>query len=121
MKIRRILSALLCVFILLLSMGSCASKSDVKEPQTQARSFYEYFDTVSVIFSYKGDTQSEFEKNCAEVENILKEYHQLFDIYYEYADINNLKTINGGLYEKSFNKSGLFDARRIDGVFRRGL
>lgn len=94
LKIRRILSVLLCVFVLLLSMGSCASKSDVKEPQTQARSFYEYFDTVSVIFSYKGDTQSEFEKNCAEVENILKEYHQLFDIYYEYADINNLKTIN---------------------------
>lgn len=94
MKARRFLSSVLLFFLLLPSFVSCIDQNELNEPQTQAKSYYEYFDTVSVVFSYKGDSQSEFENNCAEIEKILKKYHQLFDIYYEYADINNLKTVN---------------------------
>ena len=94
MKFYKVVSFILVACLSLLFMTSCIPGEDVKEPQTQAKSFYEYFDTVSVVFSYKGDPQADFEQNCAEVEKILKEYHQLFDIYYEYAGVNNLKTIN---------------------------
>ena len=56
--------------------------------------YYTFFDTVSYIYSYAEDSQEEFDANCEEAAAILEEYHRLFDIYYEYSGINNLKTIN---------------------------
>ena len=44
--------------------------------------------------SYKGDSAEEFSANAEAVASLLQEYHKLFDIYYEYDGINNLKTIN---------------------------
>ena len=64
------------------------------EPQTQSQSYYEYFDTVSTILSYRGDSADAFSENCEAVSALLEEYHRLFDIYYEYSGINNLKTVN---------------------------
>lgn len=58
------------------------------------QSYFQYFDTVSTIMSYKGEEQDEFAKNLEIVQKTLEEYHQLFDIYYEYSGINNLCTIN---------------------------
>lgn len=55
---------------------------------------YEYFDTVSVISSYLGDSEAEFDENCREIREILEKYHKLFDIYYEYSGVNNLRTVN---------------------------
>ena len=94
MKIIKLFCVILCSLLFFAALTACDEQNDVKEPETKAQSYYEYFDTVSVIFSYSGDSQSEFEENCAEVEKILKEYHQLFDIYYEYSGVNNLKTVN---------------------------
>ena len=88
---------ILCLLLILLVSATAFTacmQNKVKEPQTQAKSYYEYFDTVSVVFSYKGDSQSDFDANCADVEDVLKDYHRLFDIYYEYSGVNNLKTIN---------------------------
>lgn len=67
-----------------------------KNPNLRAwqQTYFQYFDTVSTITSYKGDTQEEFAKNLEVVQEVLWEYHQLFDIYYEYSGINNLCTIN---------------------------
>ena len=56
--------------------------------------YYSFFDTVSFIYSYAGDSQEQFESNCASVAGILEKYHKLFDIYYEYSEITNLCTIN---------------------------
>ncbi|MBR2454112.1 MAG: FAD:protein FMN transferase, partial [Clostridia bacterium] len=64
------------------------------EPETQAKSYYEFFDTVSTVISYKGDSTAEFEANCDAVSRLLGEYHRLFDIYHEYAGANNLMTVN---------------------------
>ena len=55
---------------------------------------FAYFDTVSSIHSYKGETQEVFAENCTLVASMLEEYHQLFDIYYEYSGVTNLCTIN---------------------------
>ena len=95
MKIIKKISFCISICLVFLLFPSCNTKTDeISEPATQAKSYYEYFDTVSVVFSYAGDSQNEFEANCAEIEKILKEYHQLFDIYYEYSGVNNIKTIN---------------------------
>ncbi len=92
MKTKSLLCAVLCIALSLICLSSCAWKE--KESEPQAESYYNFFDTVSVIFSYKGDSPEEFSDNCKAVSELLSEYHKLFDIYYEYDGINNLKTIN---------------------------
>lgn len=82
---------LLCICLTVLP--SC-KKEETPEPEVQAISYYEYFDTVSVILSYRGDSADVFSANCEAVASLLEEYHRLFDIYYEYSGVNNLKTVN---------------------------
>ena len=96
MTFKKLISLFLCFCLFALSAVSCGDKGGEtpKEPATQAKSYYEYFDTVSVIFSYKGDSAEEFAANHSAVAELLGEYHKLFDIYYEYSGINNIKTIN---------------------------
>ena len=92
MKIKGFFSLLLSLsFILLLCSCGLADPRPIK---TQSKQYYEYFDTVSAIYSYLGDTEEEFAANCAVVSSVLGEYHKLFDIYYEYSEINNLRTVN---------------------------
>ena len=55
---------------------------------------FDLFDTVSYVYSYKGDTVEEFTENSNNAFAILEEYHKLFDIYHEYNGIVNLATIN---------------------------
>lgn len=90
MTCKRILSFLLILTFCILPLASCKEK----EPTVQAKSYYEYFDTVSTVLSYKGDSEEEFIKNHKSVAKLLGEYHKLFDIYYEYSGVNNLKTVN---------------------------
>lgn len=92
MKIKRWIGAVLCLIVSVSALSSCAKP--VEAPQTQAKSYYDFFDTVSVISSYAGDTKEEFAANSEAVASLLGEYHKLFDIYYEYSGINNLKTVN---------------------------
>ena len=93
MKFKALLCTLLCAALALTAFASCGSQG-APEPETQAKSYYDLFDTVSVIISYKGDSPQEFAANCKAVHDTLSEYHKLFDIYYEYTGINNIKTIN---------------------------
>lgn len=65
-----------------------------KEVQPQSKTYYTFFDTVSSVYSYASDSESEFEKNCQSVYEILEKCHKLFDIYHEYDGLNNLCTIN---------------------------
>lgn len=91
MKFKSFLCAVLIVALSTLLLSSCIGE---EEPETQAESYYDFFDTVSVVISYKGDKKEEFSANCDAVASLLEEYHRLFDIYYEYEGINNLKTVN---------------------------
>lgn len=88
---KKLLAALLCLFLLLVPLSSCKKE---KEPQIQAKSYYEYFDTVSTVISYAGDSEGEFKAVAKAVEEVLGKYHKLLDIYYEYSGINNVKTVN---------------------------
>jgi thiamine biosynthesis lipoprotein len=99
MKFKGLLFSLIALTIALGLLVSCSFSSILpsdkeKDPETKAKSYYEFFDTVSVIISYKGDSAEEFSENCNEVSSLLSDYHKLFDIYYEYEGVNNIKTIN---------------------------
>lgn len=72
---------------LLLLSGCCTAP---KRFQTQ---FFDLFDTVTTFTSY-ASSQEEFQARADRVYSLLKEYHQLCDIYHEYPGRNNLKTIN---------------------------
>ena len=73
------------------SLASCKAEEGAK-PKT--KTYYRYFDTVCAVYSYLGDNQSVFAERCNEVEALLSLYHNLFDIYYEYDGVNNIRTIN---------------------------
>ena len=96
MKIKGFVSAVLALILILGIFTSCIAIPQKKDEQiqTQAVSYYEFFDTVSVVMSYKGDSAEEFSANAEAVAALLREYHKLFDIYYEYEGVNNIKTIN---------------------------
>lgn len=87
---KRITVLFLCFFIIALPLASCAEK----QTEPQVRSYFNWFDTVSTVYSYAGDSEDTFLANCEAVTAVLEEYHRMFDIYYEYAGINNLCTVN---------------------------
>ena len=55
---------------------------------------YTHFNTVSTLSSYGDVSEEEFENYLKAANETLEYYHKLFDIYYEYANVNNIKTIN---------------------------
>ncbi len=54
---------------------------------------FDYFDTVTTIVGY-AENQESFRQTCAEIKALLKEYHQLYDIYHRYEGMVNLCSLN---------------------------
>ena len=96
----------LFAFLLLLALSvlcACGAESaetaaeETAAPQRvepKGKAYYTYFDTVSYVYDYAGDSAERFDDRSAEVSHILLEYHQLFDIYHEYSGVTNLCTVN---------------------------
>lgn len=84
---------LFCLLGLLASFAGCSQNSD-QPAEPVGKVYFNWFDTVTYVYSYAGDPAERFEERSAGVSGILTEYHQLFDIYHEYSGINNLRTIN---------------------------
>ena len=89
------------LLLALLFLSACAAQAEedagTAGPQTaepKGKVYYAYFDTVSYVYDYAGDSAERFDDRSAEVSHILQEYHQLFDIYHEYSGVTNLCTIN---------------------------
>ena len=89
------LTAFLCLLAVCLALGGCGTKvQQSKTVEPKGKVYFSYFDTVSYIYDYSGDSAERFDDRSAEVSHILEEYHRLFDIYHEYEGINNLCTLN---------------------------
>ena len=73
-------------------LTGCASQPQAGEKQYQA-TFLDVFDTVTTILGY-ASSEEEFTKAAEQLHADLLRYHQLFDIYNDYAGISNLKTLN---------------------------
>ena len=95
MKIFKSLISLCAIIGLLVTLTGCptvANREETKTPHGMVN--FSFFDTVSYVYSYKGDSKEKFEENSNGVFGILGEYHRLFDIYYEYSGVVNLCTLN---------------------------
>ena len=91
---KKIISLLLLSAVLLTGAILTSCDKEQKSTAPKSKQYYDLFNTVSVIYSYADDSEADFKKNCAIAEGVLREYHRLFDIYYEYDGINNLATVN---------------------------
>lgn len=98
MKSKLALALLAVILVITTVLASCGGGVEPPYgdslPKTKTHYAYEYFDTASIFASYLGDSDEAFRQNCSELEAILEKYHKLFDIYYAYSGINNLRTVN---------------------------
>ena len=85
---KRLISA---AVLLCLLLGGCAGAKQEKKQYTAT--FLTLFDTVTTVVG-RADSEAEFKEKAQAVHDALLEYHQLFDIYNDYAGIHNLKTVN---------------------------
>ncbi len=95
MKLFKLLLSLVVILGLLAILAGCpkiADKAVSAEPKGMV--YFDFFDTVSYIYSYAGDSQEAFEERCKGASDILLQYHKLFDIYYEHSGVTNLRTLN---------------------------
>ena len=84
---------LLCLtVVLLLSLTACGEDTPQEKTKFSAHSF-DFFDTVTTITGYEENKET-FDSVAAEIQQQLKEYHQLYNIYLRYDGISNLCTIN---------------------------
>ncbi len=83
------LIVLVCVVSLLCG---CAVESG---PQNQryTATFLDLFDTVTTVVGF-AESEEAFQTLAQDVQNRLRKYHQLFDIYNTYDGLHNLKTVN---------------------------
>lgn len=79
---------LLPLLLLLLLLSGCTPKK-----QLYQITWLDAFDTVTNLKGY-ASSQKEFQKISDRVHKELVECHQLFDIYNDYPDVVNLKTVN---------------------------
>ena len=84
------ISALLLALLLL---SGCAAPLAENQPVIYEASFLNLFDTITTI---KGQAESKdaFSALSQQIHDELLYYHQLFDIYNDYENLNNLKTVN---------------------------
>lgn len=93
---KRFISALLAITIsitALLSLSSCIG-GETEYPTRGKTISYTYFNTVSTITVCGEVSDEAFDAYVSEAEKLLSYYHKLFDIYYDYSGVNNLRLIN---------------------------
>ena len=87
---------ILGLLVVLTGCPETALKADPNSTKIEPKGMvnFTFFDTVSYVYCYADNTNEVFEARCNEVWGILEKYHHLFDIYYEYSGVTNLKTLN---------------------------
>lgn len=100
----------LVAFVTLISVIIClAGCSESKNKYTDYS--FDYFDTATTIVGY-ADNKDEFDAVCDEIKGLLKEYHQLYNIYNRYEGVTNLCSVND-VYEDE-HKECVVDKKIID-------
>lgn len=107
-KIISILALISVLIGLLLSLASCdglfnpagdgSQNGGMKQSKVVS---YAHFNTVSTIYAYSDVSEEAFAGYSKTVDETLAYYHKLFDIYYEYAGVDNIRTINKNAGKKA--------------------
>lgn len=83
-----------CLWVGFLSIFVCTScQCAFSKDKQYSKTYFEYFDTIITIIGYEKQEAAFIEKTT-QIEKLLQEYNQLYDIYYAYQGINNLYTVN---------------------------
>ena len=85
---KKLIALLTAVFLLLPGCG--VQKTPDTGYTKYSAQFYGTFDTVVQIVGYC-KTEEEFSRYAGQIKSRMEELSQLYDIYYEYSDENNLK------------------------------
>lgn len=92
---KRIISAILCLLLIFSALTTLTACKKEKEYKTRGKTIsYTYFNTVSTLATYGDTTEEQFNLYCEEATAMLGYYHKLFDIYYDYAGVTNIRRIN---------------------------
>ena len=92
---KKIISAILCLLLIFSALTTLAACKKEKEYNARGKTIsYTYFNTVSTLYTYGDTTEEEFNLYCEEATAMLGYYHKLFDIYYDYAGVTNLRKVN---------------------------
>ena len=89
-RITRITAALLAAVLSLSLLAGCKPKKELTRYTTI---FYDVFDTVTQVIAYC-ESEEEFNTQMQALHLDLIAYNQLYDIYNDYDDVVNVKTIN---------------------------
>ena len=84
------------VFVVLLAVCLLASGCGIAaQPQQKqyTATFLDLFDTVTTIIG-RAESEEAFQTQARAIRDDLQYYHNLFDIYQDYEDLSNLKTVN---------------------------
>ncbi len=87
-KIGKAVALILAVSALFASLSSCG------EEERKSKTYYDYFDTVSTLYSFADDSDDVFCANAEAFRQEMATCHKLFDIYNSYDGVNNIKTVN---------------------------
>ena len=87
------------VFLIIISLLPISSCEFSPETQKYEASFFDFFDTVTVITGYE-EKREDFDEVADEIKELLAKYHRLFDIYNEYEGINNIAVINNTYFKE---------------------
>lgn len=100
---KKIRVVIVIFLLLIITLGLYRTKTQTNQKQlspndTVGLQRYEtttmdVFDTLTQITLYT-ENEASFEKQSNAIREELKTYHALYDIYNDYPDLNNLKTIN---------------------------
>lgn len=99
-----------CALALAVVFSLCGCSGGNEQIKVKNSVYYEYFDTVCIVYDYTGGSDEKFSEALEIVESELAICHKLFDIYEEYAGIINIKSINDRAGEGAVK----VDARIID-------
>ena len=83
--------ALTGIVLLASALAGCQRASDRYSKYSD--SLFDVFDTLITVTAYTRSEQ-EFDSYAAIVRSRFRELHRLYDIYHDYAGMNNVKTIN---------------------------
>ena len=85
------------ILLLVISIVVLVFSIDDKEQDDKPRSSTistSHFNTYSAVYTYGDEDDTRIGKYRDIADEALGYYHKLFDIYYEYAGVDNIKTIN---------------------------
>ena len=74
-------------------LAGCVGEAERDSARQYQVTYWDVFDTVTTLMGY-AESEADFQRTAERAHDLLLEYHRLYDIYNDYAGLNNLKTVN---------------------------